>query len=282
MRVEQPMAWSRQFLDEIEEEMSPANGGLTADDRAALKRYYGGWFEGRYAAWRRASRWRYAARVAHALRWLSRFEKPHVLDAGSGLGTDSIIMGAAGARVLGLDLSLERVQVARVRAARRRERDPAMEVEFAARNIFDLTESGFSLIWVNEAISHIDPPERFFALCREHLAPGGALMIADPNAANPPNALLMYLRRGREVHIQKRDPNTGEMVSYAQERIFSLRRMCRMLTAAGLRVAQAESLYFVPTPLCPFAALFRAEEVLGRLPVLRHAGLAYIVAAVRD
>ena len=210
-----------------------------------------------------------------------------LLDAGCGLGSESILGAVLGAKVVGVDLSQERLAVAHKRLKfYQSQLDRPIEVSFVASSIFDLSDS-FDIIHVMDAISHIDPVERLIQFAYEHLNRGGRLIIIDANALNP----YAYLRARRDQRrrggliIKKRNPRTRELVSYAQERIFTIPSIQRILRRGGFRIHQLKPYVFCPyLPLPGLKAKnisYYVERILCRLPLIRMIGMYYSLIATK-
>ncbi len=71
----------------------------------------------------------------------------------------------------------------------------------------------FDLVWVMEAISHIDPVEKLLAAVSENLGQDGYLVISDSHLLNPAVAWRVFrLRRGGvELHTHK-TTSAGEII----------------------------------------------------------------------
>ena len=164
------------------------------------------------------------------------------LDAGSGFGTEVLLFALAGAQVTGIDLREERHEVARKRARfYEQQLDLPLNVDFRLSSVFNLEERDhFDLIWVHNAITHIDPVDRFLQLCMELLAPEGELVIVDVNKMNLRRRLRSAHHHEESLCTRYRDPATGKEVDYAVERDLALPEQCRLLREHGFDVVSHE------------------------------------------
>jgi len=221
------------------------------DDEAAIRHRLRG-------TWRGDSGW--------ACRWLGERDQPAVLDAGSGFGTFAMLFAAVGADVTAVDLRPDRLQAAEQRLAfyRRTTGEP-----LAVRNLrADLTrewDRKVDLVWVYNALSHIDPLDPFLQAVRDHLKPGGVLVVGDINGAHPGHLRRLATLR-QEVHQEYVAPD-GARHAYAVERTFSPHEMREVMTRNGLRVVHHE-LYWrgmaaLPDPL--YASLLRPLQLQWNL-----------------
>ncbi len=237
----------------------------------------------------------YVARLWPLVECLLQAPRPvRLLDAGCGYGTEAYLAALLGAEVTGVDLVPERIAVAEARREffQSQARD-ALQIEFEAANVlrFLACRRRYDLMWAMEAISHIHPPEAFLRAAFAALRPGGALIVSDPNRANP----LAYLRsvaiRGSlrpATHQKFHDPETGQPVDYGQEHIVSTSRIGRALRQVGFVVERIVMSGFMATTVLPSTLLRRpaCEVVLSRfgwlaarLPGVRRLGTVYAVVA---
>lgn len=124
----------------------------------------------------------YRARKKHLdLLHGSFIPKGLILDAGCGPGTYGIILGEAGARVMGIDISSQAVAVAKERARRKAVNFAPLlgDLEsLAARNdSFDVCFCG----WVLHHLPDIRPA---LSELTRVLKPGGRILIVEPNESN--------------------------------------------------------------------------------------------------
>ncbi|MFI5369995.1 MAG: class I SAM-dependent methyltransferase [Candidatus Eisenbacteria bacterium] len=175
-------------------------------------------------------------------RWLATRDHPVVLDAGSGFGTFAMLYASVGAEVLAVDLRPDRLSAAEKRLAFHRETTgESLAVTQLRADLTRPWPRPVDLVWVYNAISHIDPLDPFIAQVREHLKPGGVLVVGDINGANPRHlARLSQVRT--EVHQEYVAPD-GQRHAYAVERTFSPAEMRQVMERNGLRVLHHE-VYF--------------------------------------
>lgn len=256
----------------IEVERPAAGGFLPPDEHEPFERYYASLPRpGDEAAIRRYLHVLGRSEAGWTARWIAdraarTGRAPRVMDAGSGFGTFAMWYAAAGAEVVGADLRPDRLSAAERRLEFHRARTGQA---LAVRNLrADLTAEWpgrFDLVWVYNALSHIEPLERFLEQVRDHLDPGGVLVVGDLNGAHAgQRARLDRLRQ--EVHSEYVAPD-GRRHAYAVERPFPPGELRELAQRAGLRVVHHQ-LYWpggsrLPDPL--YHALLEPLERQWRL-----------------
>jgi 2-polyprenyl-3-methyl-5-hydroxy-6-metoxy-1,4-benzoquinol methylase len=162
-----------------------------------------------------------------------------VLDAGSGFGTYSMLYAAVGAEVTGVDLRPDRLSAAERRLAFHRENTGrTLPVSYERADLTRRWPSSYDLVWVYNALSHIDPLDDFLRATRQHLESGGVLVVGDINGGHP--AHLKRLEQVRsEVHQEYVAPD-GERHAYAVERPFPPAELREIMVRQGMRVVHHE------------------------------------------
>lgn len=206
-------------------------------DEAGIRRYLRGF-------WRSEAGW--------TSRWIAERKQPRVLDAGSGFGTYAMLYAAMGAEVVGIDLRPDRLDAAERRLRFwERTTGETLPVRYARGDLTREWDADYDLVWVYNALSHIDPLDGFLAAVRRHLRPGGVLVVGDINGGHPAHlARLAELRT--EVHQEYVAPD-GQRHTYAVERTFTPRQMREAMEGNGLRMVHHElfwgGLGAVPEPI---------------------------------
>lgn len=212
-------------------------------DEAAIRRYLRGFWRGD-AGW--TSRWLADRRAAVG-------RAPRVMDAGSGFGTYSMLYASVGAEVVGADLRPDRLDAAEKRLAFHREKTgTTLPVRYVRADLTREWDAKYDLVWVYNALSHIDPLEGFLEQVCTHLEPGGVLVVGDINGAHPEHLARLNELRGENVHQEYVAPD-GQRHAYAVERPFPPDEIRDIFEKNGLRMVHHE-LYWgglgaVPDPL---------------------------------
>ena len=241
-----------------------------AGNEAAVRRFLRG-------LWNSDTGW-VARRIAALVESRAAGGEPvRVLDAGSGFGTFSQLYACMGAHVVAADLREDRLRVARQRLALFEERTGRrLEVRNQRSDVTQEIGPDFDLVWVYNAISHIDPVEPFLQGVARRLAPEGVLVIGDINGANPRHTRRLDALRD-EVHGTFTD-DAGVVHRYAHERTFSPQEFKAVLEASGLEVVHHELLYGGEGRLP--AGLLACIRAIGRMQRAgqRHARRQFVVA----
>lgn len=215
---------------EREEFASYYNRLPRAGNEAAIARYLRGFWRSE-AGW--TARW-----IADRARSLGK--RPRVLDAGSGFGTYSMLYAAVGADVVGADLRPDRLAAAQRRLEFHAETTGhPLPVRYAREDLTREWGEDYDLVWVYNALSHIDPLEQFLGQTRKHLQRGGVLVVGDINGAHPEHLARLKALRGDAIH-QEYVAADGQRHSYAVERPFPPREIREILETNGLRMVHHE------------------------------------------
>jgi SAM-dependent methyltransferase len=230
----------------IEQEYGPVQERLPAGEREAFADYYRRLPRpGDEPAIRRYLRGFWRSEAGWTARWIGERAaelrtRPRVMDAGSGFGTYSMLYAAAGGEVTGADLRPDRLDAAERRLAFHREKTgEALPVRYARADLTREWDGDYDLVWVYNALSHIDPLEAFLAQVRKHLRPGGVLVIGDINGAHPEHLARLNALRGEDVHQEYVAPD-GQRHAYAVERPFPPREIREIFVSNGLRMVHHE------------------------------------------
>ena len=224
----------------IEVERPGGASFLPADEREAFLGYYRNLPSPRdEPGIRRYLRGFWRSEAGWTARWLAARERPRVMDAGSGFGTYAMLYAAVGAEVTGADLRPERLDAAERRLQFYRESTGrTLRVQYARADLTREWDAPVDLVWVYNALSHIDPLEAFLRAVRDHLNPGGVLVVGDINGAHPEHQRRLARLRS-EVHQEYVAPD-GQRHAYAVERTFTPREMRAVMEENGLRVVHHE------------------------------------------
>lgn len=259
----------------IEQEYGPVQERLPAGEREAFAAYYRNLPKpGAEAAIRRYLRGFWRSEAGWTARWigaraLAIGARPRVMDAGSGFGTYAMLYASAGGDVVGADLRPDRLDAADKRLAFHREiTGETLAVRYARADLTQEWDADYDLVWVYNALSHIDPLEAFLAQTRKHLKQGGVLVIGDINGAHPEHLARLRELRGDDVHQEYVAPD-GRRHSYAVERSFPPREIRGICERNGLRMVHHE-LYWGGLGVLPEPAYRLLMTPLQRMWWLGH------------
>ncbi|MBY0279293.1 class I SAM-dependent methyltransferase [Candidatus Binatia bacterium] len=97
-----------------------------------------------------------------------------------------------------------------------------------------MTGDTFDLIWMEQALHHVEPREAALDRVVDLLAPGGRVVVSEANAANPLLQLQLLLRRGWRTRTTLVD-HTGREHPYGNERVLRAATLVRALARRGVR-----------------------------------------------
>jgi 2-polyprenyl-3-methyl-5-hydroxy-6-metoxy-1,4-benzoquinol methylase len=278
------------FYSQLEAEVLDSCHGLEPDDHATISRYYTSLKDN--ASLRPFYRYNWMQRLAPMQALISslppRGSPWRVLDAGCGVGTEAIFWATLrdDIEVIGTDIRESRLNAARARQATYESRlGKRLKLSFLQQDVFKvLRDERFDLVWTMEAISHIDPAEKFLADVSENLGDRGHLVVSDSHIWNP--IMAWRVRKLRRQGVTLRTHKTisgGQTVSYAQERLLTVRWLSSMLKQVGFASVQTQLSVFFPPNLARSPGLLAAcalfDRVMNRIPMIRNVGGIYTLVA---
>lgn len=186
-----------------------------------------------------------------------------VLEIGCGIGADLHWIAMQGAHVTGIDVKSEWVDAARkltehVKASFGRD---DLNVDLRRINLLALANDEYDLIYMKDTFHHLEPRDKVIAKIVSLLAPGGSVIIVEPNAWNPAIQYQMFRIRGLKTVIEKIDRATGEHFIYGNERLISGPAIARGFAAHGIK-GTSRYIRLVPTALTSSAALVSLATLL--------------------
>ena len=201
------------------------NEHLTPENQRVFDRYYSS-YKKRFPNYIRKH---YVSQTQEITSLISSKKMPHVLEVGCGCGTESIWFAMLGASVIGIDLQVDRLSVARERINILRENlKIEVDVKFEALNLFEMDNfKGFDIIWMEQAFHHIEPRDKVPITLYNLLNPGGYVVIAESNGWNPFLQLSLLRKRGIKTIKQYTD-ETGKSHLYGDERIITPRSLIKL------------------------------------------------------
>jgi SAM-dependent methyltransferase len=175
-----------------------------------------------------------------------------VLELGAGTGRVSIPLAEAGSRVVGLDRSVAMLRVAEAKRAalppdvRRRLRFVQADMtDYALRRRFGLVFAAFRVFM---SLDDVAAQRRALRLAREHLVPGGTLVIdvfdplldriAPGRHPGEERGVYRHPRTGRAVHVT----TVGRTTDAVDQRLVETWRFAELDEAGGVACEELEEL----------------------------------------
>jgi SAM-dependent methyltransferase len=232
-----------------------------------------------YSRMKRA--WRFATTIP-------KLDAGRMLDVGSGLGTDAILLHlSTGVRIAGIDMDDLSLDTCRVRLKHYRQwlglpddaiADPrkmnAANLGFADRT--------FDYVWSNESIEHIHPPDALFREIGRVLKPAGVVFVLNQNGCSLYEQLKAIKTRGLRVYYPDTDPLNGAPILIAEERLLTPGACAQFLRREGFDEAQIRLNGAIPSPiarLAPPTTLAQVDGFLSRLPLVRSQASDFVLIA---
>lgn len=297
------------FLNQLSKELDSSEEFL--DNTELLKEYMA--TLARYKSDKKKSHifeYHFINRLRDAVNIILEKNEPLILDAGSGLGTESLLFGLLGARVLAIDIHPVRAEIARKRKKWYLENVYSkLKIEFAQRDIIqflkeiikDRSDFQPDIVWITEAISHIYPPEDFLRLIHSIVKPNGKLIISESNLQNP----IIWIKNWRDrakryknmtKHEKTRfkrdnlflypwsfqDPATGKDVYICNEKLWKPYQLKNMLELSGFMVENINIHRFIPDILMSRKSMnvwSKVESYIKHIPLVSQMGIRQIIIA---
>jgi len=124
----------------------------------------------------------------------------------------------------------------------------------------------YDLIYMKDTFHHLEPRDRIVAKIASLLAPGGKVVIIEPNAWNPAIQYKMFLIRGFNTIIEKIDKATGEHFIYGNERLVSGGSIAQSFETYGVK-GGSRLFRLVPTALASKSAVVGFANLLETLRI---------------
>jgi len=164
-----------------------------------------------------------------------------VLDVGCGGGLLSEAMAREGARVLGLDLSPELIDIAKLHRLESTQGGAILDLEYrvqAVEALADAEPASFDAITCMEMLEHVPEPGSILEACARLLKPGGRLFVSTINRTPAAFALAIV---GAEYIAGLLARGTHDYRSFIKPS-----EVTRVLRAVGLDVEDASGLHYDP------------------------------------
>ncbi|WP_397608905.1 bifunctional 2-polyprenyl-6-hydroxyphenol methylase/3-demethylubiquinol 3-O-methyltransferase UbiG [Silanimonas sp.] len=164
-----------------------------------------------------------------------------VLDVGCGGGLLSEAMAREGARVLGLDLSPELIDIAKLHRLESTQGGAILDLDYrvqAVEALADAEPASFDAITCMEMLEHVPEPGSILEACARLLKPGGRLFVSTINRTPAAFALAIV---GAEYVAGLLAKGTHDYRSFIKPS-----EITRVLRAVGLDVEDASGLHYDP------------------------------------
>ncbi len=289
------------FYRLLEKEVLRGNPCLADEEQDLLRGHYPHIVHSRYPARFLAAI--FSRRRARPLEVLSGWKKPLILDAGCGFGSDSFLFAGAGASVLAVDSSADKIHIARKRQRYYEELLGApLDITFKSADLNGFVPEEnrhFSLTWLASVLAVIRDQENFLKRIFEATRTQGRIMIVDFNLCHPPFLWKEWLRRRRAMQKSRefgRQADFWAMVRrkgragarffpaegggfFDDVQFFTPGTLARLLRSVGFR--PVPPIFTVCAPPSLFNLSLPAERLLSRLPGWNSLGRAYLITGFK-
>ena len=159
-----------------------------------------------------------------------------LLDVGCGIGDFTPMFLDKFERVVGIDPSKKYLKVAR-------KVNSKVEYIVGLGETFNLDEK-FDTINMNMLLEHVDRPIALLKNCKNHLAPGGRIIVQVPNA----NSVTRRLGVIMGIIDSIKNISDKERNHFGHQRTYTLDALKADVIRAGLKVIKAGGILFKPLP----------------------------------
>jgi len=203
-----------------------------------------------------------------------------VLDAGCGVGSESILFSSLGAKVTGVDLEGKFINIAKKRLLYYKDfYDLDLDLTFYNKDIFKF-DTAVDAVWAHNFISHVYSVEKFIGHIHNNLNPNGTLTICDSNKLNP----YVFLSNTRVHmitgdHVYRVDPDTGEKIKCAMEVNSSPSELVKLLEKENFTIESVRIFGFLPNMLSNTGVRVKItlDKLCGKVPFLNKFGVFYSI-----
>lgn len=231
-----------------------------ASDNHVLRSYYGSFIQS-FGPLRRQ---KYDLQLEQLTALVRSGEVRSILDVGCGCGSVSLWLAQEGADVTGIDITTERLRV-----ARRRAELMGLPAKFQQANILEMTGT-YDAIWIEQAYHHLEPRRDVQAKIGSLLNPGGRLIISETNAWNPLVQAQLFRRRGFKT-VREHVGDDGRVHVYGDERITTPGALTQGFDKHGVKTLGTK--YYGVLPNHPVMEKFEVVEKLTppfMIPAFTH------------
>lgn len=185
-----------------------------------------------------------------------------ILEVGCGFGHDLLWAAQAGGNVIGIDVDTSFVEITR----RTKSQIEAflgrrLNAEIFRTNLLELDGHQFDFIFMKDVFHHLEPRKQIVKKIGEILAPGGFILIIEPNFWNPLIQCQMFRIRGFNTLIKKTDPETNETYFFGNERLVSGWEINARFKSEGIK-GTVRHIRLVPTKLAANPYVTRVARTL--------------------
>jgi SAM-dependent methyltransferase len=219
----------------------------------------------------------FAMRIQPVLTFVREFvstngHPPLILDLGSGIGLESLLLSLAGASVHGVDGWLPMVEQAQARQSRYEERfELNLDLHYTYENIFKFNPGvTYDAVYSSATLHHIEPIDEAIQRITDLIEPGGLFFLSDENGYSPIQQLAVQKKIGwiKPRKYLRTDPDTGEKFLYGNENIRFPVRWRILIRQAGLEPRSIKYCRFIPPVDWPVEKLLQAERMIRNMPLI--------------
>lgn len=158
-------------------------------------------FEHYYRSYRRHFgpylQWHYAHQTEELMRLVRDDKERHILELGSGSGSEALWVVLNGASVYGIEISCEHLSVAEQgQAWLETAIDEKRDCRLTRRSLMEMGGESFDLVYLKQAFHHLEPGTEAIRTSAALVRPGERWIISEAGGSNPLTELQLFRRRG--------------------------------------------------------------------------------------
>lgn len=222
----------------------------------------------------------FATRLQPILSYVHNFGQqhgrpPYILDLGCGFGLESLLIGATGAKVHGVDYSAEKIDFApQLQKAYEDKHQITLDIRFEQASLFAFRAlTGYDAVYSSATLHHIEPADQAIQAVANLLVPGGDFFLSDENGLSPIQQIAVQKRIGWTASRRVWRTNaSGERFLYGNENIRPPFLWAHWMRKAGLVPQAIKYCRFLPPLNWSLERLLQWERWLRRIPGIAEFG----------
>lgn len=178
-------------------------------------------------------------------------EGKKIIEIGCGIGMNSLFAALHGGRIHGVEVKPYDVTIANMqRDILEQSIGRKLDCRFECANIMNAElKEQYDVVFMQEAFHHLEPRNTVVGIIDRVLKPGGILLCQESNAYNPVIQAKLFKFRQAQTIIERKEPESGEVFLFGNERILTAGQMTRRFARVGIQCKRTRFFRILPTSL---------------------------------